>query len=121
MTDQQKKDRRDRIQRVAEHKRRLTIWLTRDRFADGAVSVHVDVWLLKPERVRVADGSAYYRLRQGPDAQVKTGEGPKPAHHGTWSIAQCLREVRTYPDDDLMMIRAGDDQEPPLYTEEEVS
>lgn len=104
---------------MSKMQKTITYWLSRDRSADGTLSEVCDVWFLKPAMKRYDDGAYRYELAQGADTMVKTGDGPKDAHLGTWTLAMCLRECRTYPDDHLQVIRVGLDEEPPIHKEEE--
>ncbi len=124
MTDEDKKKRKERIQRVAEAKDRKPVkecvyWMTRDLSADGIVSESVDVWLVKPERVRLTGGTgAYWRTPGGAEIFVQTNVGPKPARVGTRTLESCLLICRVYPDDSLMCIKVGN-EEPNIASKED--
>lgn len=125
MSPTAKKGRRERIARVAEHRRspQMTYWLSRNLNAGGDLADHVDVWLVKPERVThtFASGArtTYWRIPSGnDDLKVVTGSGPMRAHMGTWTLDYCMHQTRVVPDDDLQLIRNGEPSEPAVATEE---
>lgn len=78
--------------------RRYTFWVTRD--ADprtGVVEDHVRVWLLKPDRHRLQEGSVWL--------------GGKDALFAKWTLAECQWHVRTTPDDDRQCIKVDGDED----------
>lgn len=120
MTPAGKKQRRERIARVAEHKRapQMTYWVSRDRNRDGQLADHVDVWLVKPSRVRYSGSSYGWWYIPDDDLKVVTGSGPMRAHMGRWTLEHCQQQIRVVPDDDLQLIRNGEPSEPVVATEE---
>lgn len=118
MTAEQKKSRRDRIERVADHRKRrsMTCWISRNSDAGDVPVPTVNVWLVHPERVKCDDGSVYWRVPGGnAEAKVDSAEGPVRAHFGIdWTLEACLKEFRVYPDDSLQLIRAGEEDSPDI-------
>lgn len=113
MTDEEKKNRKERIQQTAEAKlkpraREMSYWITRDQTVDGKLSGVVDVWLIRPERIALEGGGAYWRVPGGEEVFVQSGEGPKPARFATWPLST----LPTIPDDSIQCIRYGFDDEP---------
>lgn len=78
-----------------------TYWLTRDR-KHGELSATVEVWAVKPDRIRMYDGDVMW---MAPPELVDLVE----THVDDWSIAQCLKQCYVYPDDDRMCIRVGEE------------
>lgn len=114
-----KEARKQLVKAVAEQRaeRQMTFWISRDRNADGSLSAFVDVWLVLPQRVLFEGGvGSYYRVPEpyDPNSLVQSGAGLVKAHYGTWTIPQCLKEIRVIPDDDLQVIRVGNDAPPQL-------
>jgi hypothetical protein len=72
-----------------------TYWLTRDR-QHGVLSDKVDVWAVKPDRVRFADGDVQWFA---PEELID--------YVTTWLAEWTLAECPTTPDDDRMCVRIG--------------
>ncbi len=78
-------------------------YLSRDMDAAGNLSKDVDVWLQRPEMIRLPGGGTCWL---GPD---DTG---LQYRYATWTIAHCLLEARVYPETFLELILVG---EPVIY------
>lgn len=78
-----------------------TYWLTRDR-KHGELSNTVEVWAVKPDRIRMHDGDVMWFAPRELIDVVET-------HVDDWSLGHCLRQCHVYPDDDRMCIRVGDE------------
>ena len=93
--------RRDRIGRMARARAALgdtpagrgevPIWVTRDTIG-GRLSVEVNVWLARPDRIRYEDGTTvWYAL----------------PHYARWSLVECEAVMGTIPDDDRQCLARG--------------
>lgn len=105
MTESAKQKRRDQIAeraQVAAPKRSqyATYWLTRNRL-NGELSSKVDIWLVRPDRLRFADGDVHWLALE---------PGGESAHYGRWTLAQAHFEVGAgVPETDRECLRVGDD------------
>lgn len=79
-----------------------TYWLTRDR-KHGVLSDRVEVWAVKPERIRFPDGDIMWMAPLELIDVVET-------RLTSWSVEKCP----TAPDDDRMCVRVG--EEPVVIT-----
>lgn len=84
-----------------EPKLPTTYWLTRDR-RHGELSKTVEVWAVRPERVRMHDGDVMWLAPSELIDVVDT-------HVDDWTIGRCLRECRVYPETDRECVRVGEE------------
>lgn len=73
-----------------------TYWMTRDSAAGGQAYPQVRVWVTRPIRYRLDDGSVFW-----------LGQNGMADYHGTWTLDECAYWSGTYPDDDRMCVRNG--------------
>ena len=78
---------------------KCTYWLTRNR-TDGKLADMIEVWVFEPELLKFEDGDAMWIGCLAALDKVQT-------YHGDWTISRCLKECRTYPDDERQSIRVG--------------
>lgn len=94
---------------IVPTERPMTYWLTRDRDGDGVLSDSVDVWLARPKMVIVVPGTwVYWKCDE---ETVQTSDGAAPVKYAVWTLANCLRNCRVYPDDETMLICNGNPEE----------
>jgi hypothetical protein len=73
--------------------------MTRDREPDtGELAGVSRIWLARPSRTDVASGAIWMAPAMLEDL------------YGEWSLDDCLRHARTYPDDDRQCIRVVGDR-----------
>ena len=75
----------------------LTYWITRNETYEGVISDSVDVWLVRPVRKAGAYGGWEW-----------LGPGGLEDRYAQWSLASCLMQCRTYPDDSRQCIKVGE-------------
>lgn len=111
MTAGDKAARRERVARVAEHRKspQMTYWISRARVLGVLVNT-VEVWLVRPVRIHAGDSTVWRLPGDDQDATVESATGPVKAHLGTWTVEHCLKECRVVPDDDYQLIRVGEDK-----------
>lgn len=73
-----------------------TYWMTRDSAAGGLPYPDVRVWITRPTRYRLEDGSVFW-----------LGQNGMADYHATWTLDECVYWSGTYPDDDRMSVRNG--------------
>lgn len=71
-------------------------WLTRDK-RNGVLLDKIEVWLAKPALHRFEDGDIMWL----PDLLESD------SHYGEWTINQCLKECRVYPETERECIVVG--------------
>jgi len=72
-------------------------WCTRDEVA-GVLSDIVDIWTSPPERVPRADGGCDW---------LGEGVARLTSRYAQWSLALCLKNCGTTPDDSRQCIKVG--------------
>ena len=83
-------------------KKYATYWMTRD-LVSGALDPGVKIWTAVPARallIPVVDDTVMW-LALNADGTT--------AYWQTWTVPECLKEARVYPDDHRQVIRVGDD------------
>lgn len=99
MNDDTKRDRRDRIAHVAQAKAQggrtaySTYWATRNRI-NGVLANEVQIWLREPQPIRSTANPG--------DVYWYAGEA---SLWSTWSLEECAKNMRTYPDDERQCLR----------------
>lgn len=73
-------------------------WMTRDSESGGRLSDKVDVWLSRPERHRLDDGSACW---------LGQGELGLDDRYAEWTIEDARRNAYVYPETDRECIQVG--------------
>lgn len=73
-------------------------WVTRDRVC-GQLSDNVELWGTCPERFRAADGDVMW---------IAARDGKGVAYIGEITVAACMIQIRTYPEDDRQLLRVGE-------------
>lgn len=86
--------------------RELTYWLTRDSDHEGRLDSTVDVWLARPTRFNLDGGGCVWICDEA--LMVATAKGDVPARYASWTLDQCFRACRVYPDTDRECIRVGE-------------
>lgn len=82
-----------------------TYWVTRER-RSGKLADRVEVWLVRPERLRFDDGDVMWIA---PRRLVDMG----PTYYGEWSLEQALKNMGPgYPGTDRECVRVGEDDSP---------
>lgn len=86
----------------AQPQKEMTYWLTRERDADGKLNPWIDVWLSQP---KLEDHGTRWACSVH---TVQTGSGEQAAHYTRWTVDQCLKTCRVYPETERECIRVGD-------------
>ena len=76
-----------------------TYWLTRNK-TNGKLEDVIEVWTTPPEFLKFEDGDSMWIGCFAAVDKVQT-------YHGDWTIARCLKECRTYPEDERQVIKVG--------------
>jgi hypothetical protein len=108
MTEEDKSKRRRNIQDQASAPKKakeMPYWLTRDQDAEGNIEPTVDVWLARPTLHRLPGGVGVVWVCD--DVLVETAGGDCPARYAQWSVDQCLRTCRVYPETERECICVG--------------
>jgi hypothetical protein len=108
MTEEEKAKRRVLIQETHEPKkaREMTYWITRDRDVHGVLDTTIDVWLARPKLCVLPGGVGVTWICD--DITVATAGGDCPARYTQWTMEQCLRACRVYPETERECIKVGD-------------
>lgn len=81
-----------------------TYWLTRNRL-NGEISIKVDIWLVRPDRLRFKDGDVHWIALSPGDAEASS-----KAHFGRWTLDRAKHEAGPgTPDTDMECVRVGHD------------
>lgn len=90
-----------------EPKKYLTYWATRER-KGGKLSDKIEIWLVRPERIRFTDGDVMWLA---PADAI----GLRDTFYGEWSVDEALKNIGPgYPATDRECVVVGNPEDNPI-------